>query len=269
MATLGVALSAAAGEMRVPAGLTVASRFAPFTINSENILVTGGSAPAYSISRGQNGTAPAAHALGATVTAGWGGGGGSISATDGTTTVNPATSIRASSIRDGGSGEAILVPCVVSEDDPGAIGAGFFWLRLDPDGNASALSLYVRDDADTFWNSVGPSDRYGGAGLPILTVLDTDTGTQLGSMRVDADGSFKVDAGFGHNLLLMNGDGRLQLGGAGMPSIQAGTADPSAGAGVTAFTGSLFMRQTGGGTGGELWQKTGATDTDWTQVTVP
>jgi hypothetical protein len=44
----------------------------------------------------------------------------------------------------------------------------------------------------------------------------------------------------------------------------AGTADPSAGAGVTANILSTYRRDNTGT--GELWFKTGAADTDWTQV---
>lgn len=45
--------------------------------------------------------------------------------------------------------------------------------------------------------------------------------------------------------------------------IFVGTVDPSAGGGVVASEGSLFLRDTG-----SLWIKTGATATDWTQASV-
>ena len=48
------------------------------------------------------------------------------------------------------------------------------------------------------------------------------------------------------------------------PSWSAGTADPSAGAGVTAKPGSLYSRNNAGT--GELWLKTGATDTSWSKI---
>jgi hypothetical protein len=49
--------------------------------------------------------------------------------------------------------------------------------------------------------------------------------------------------------------------------VLVGTVDPSAGGGVAAPVGSLFMRDvTGGGTSGELYLKTGAAATAWTQL---
>jgi hypothetical protein len=47
-------------------------------------------------------------------------------------------------------------------------------------------------------------------------------------------------------------------------NLLAGTADPSSGAGVTANILSTYRRDNAGT--GELWFKTGAADTDWTQV---
>jgi hypothetical protein len=54
-------------------------------------------------------------------------------------------------------------------------------------------------------------------------------------------------------------------GGAGDPQLLAGTADPSAGGGVAAAEGSLYMRY-GAGTG-QVWYKSGAAATAWTQIT--
>lgn len=54
---------------------------------------------------------------------------------------------------------------------------------------------------------------------------------------------------------------RVQLGTAA-PEIFPGAADPSAGGGVVAVQGSLYLR-----TGPiQLWQKTGAAATAWTQI---
>jgi hypothetical protein len=49
--------------------------------------------------------------------------------------------------------------------------------------------------------------------------------------------------------------------------LKAGTANPSAGGGVASAVGSLYMRDNAGS--GELWLKTGAAATAWTQITVP
>lgn len=49
--------------------------------------------------------------------------------------------------------------------------------------------------------------------------------------------------------------------------LAQGTVDPSAGAGVPAAVASTYHRDNAGA--GELWLKTGATDTAWTRVVVP
>jgi hypothetical protein len=53
-------------------------------------------------------------------------------------------------------------------------------------------------------------------------------------------------------------------GGAANPIMLAGTVDPSAGGGVAAPEGSLFMRYVAAG--GEQWKKTGVAATAWTKV---
>lgn len=50
-------------------------------------------------------------------------------------------------------------------------------------------------------------------------------------------------------------------------AILTGTVDPSAGLGVTAPVGWLYGRDNAGA--GEVWLKTSAPDTGWTQITVP
>ncbi len=113
MTTLSAAVPAHASNLIVTPAFTSGSNYPiPIAVDSENLLVTGGNGTTnLSVNRGQNGTVAASHAFGATVTAGWGGGGGgSISATDGTTTVNPTTSIKVPSgtLTDLGSGVAGL-----------------------------------------------------------------------------------------------------------------------------------------------------------------
>lgn len=49
------------------------------------------------------------------------------------------------------------------------------------------------------------------------------------------------------------------------PAIRTGFVDPSAGAGVAAPEGSLYLKNAAGA--GQLWLKTGATDTGWSQIT--
>lgn len=54
----------------------------------------------------------------------------------------------------------------------------------------------------------------------------------------------------------------VPLGASGVIELlKTGADDPSDGAGVTATVGSLYLRTTG-----QLWQKTGEADTDWTQL---
>lgn len=78
MSALGASIGRSDNIINVPGGLVIGSLPAPFAIDAENLLVTGGLSPSYSVERGQNGTAPAAHMAGATVTTGWGGGGGGL-----------------------------------------------------------------------------------------------------------------------------------------------------------------------------------------------
>ncbi len=46
--------------------------------------------------------------------------------------------------------------------------------------------------------------------------------------------------------------------------ILSGSFDPSADGGTSATPGSLYLRNTG-----EVWAKTGETDTDWTRIAIP
>lgn len=55
-----------------------------------------------------------------------------------------------------------------------------------------------------------------------------------------------------------------ESGGPGNPLVLGGTADPSAGGGLTAPEGSVYMRNVAGA--GEMWNKFGALATDWTQL---
>jgi hypothetical protein len=58
-------------------------------------------------------------------------------------------------------------------------------------------------------------------------------------------------------------DGIVQGYGTTFPTFIAGSADPTAGAGVVAGIGSLYFRTSGGATT-SLYVKTGAGDTAWT-----
>ncbi len=64
----------------------------------------------------------------------------------------------------------------------------------------------------------------------------------------------------GGNVLVQ---GQVLLGAALNVMLIAGGGDPSAGAGVAAGLGSLYLRNNG-----ELWSKTGAAATDWQKVVV-
>lgn len=88
MANLSVAIDANETPIILTAPITVGSLPAPYTLDSENVLVTGGSASAFvSIERGANGTAPASHAAGTALVAGWSGPGGDVDSVNGQTGV--------------------------------------------------------------------------------------------------------------------------------------------------------------------------------------
>src|SRR6516165_8034411 len=71
MASLGNDIGANDTTVFIPGGLSIYSYPAQFAVDSEDVLVTGGTSPTYSVSRGQNGTAKATHSSGTTVVAGW------------------------------------------------------------------------------------------------------------------------------------------------------------------------------------------------------
>lgn len=138
--------------------------------------------------------------------------------------------------------------------DPGAVGAKKTWLRTDVSGNAGYSQLFVRNDADDGWNAAGPV-VYVDAAWTIVTSPDGQT--ELGMATQVNGGDTYVTSPSGYIDLPW-----IKLG--GLVAMAAGSADPSAGAGVAAPLASHFMRQNG--VVGELWVKTGAADTAWTKV---
>jgi hypothetical protein len=153
-----------------------------------------------------------------------GGGGGSISATDGTTTVDPATSIRAAVISAGGAGEAVIGSVIVSETDPGAVGPGILWLR--PDVSEGITSLFVRNDTDDGW--ITPSfSVYGEDGTnPTPTSKTLNSDGSFDTFSLDVAGLVvsyayvredKAEIGFGNGA----GGGQWFLANANSARIQA------------------------------------------------
>lgn len=214
MAILTTSLGAQSNQMTA-SGVVVGSFPTPVTIDSETLEITGGSGTStdpYSVNRGTFGTARAGHANGASITVGLGGGGGgSISVTDGSTTVDPATSLRATSVTDGGGGAAILSSAVISTTDPGAIGAGNIWLRLDPTQTYAPM-LYVRNPANTDWE-----DQDAGYALG-LTYYD-DAGLIRASLAGSASGFIMTTlSALGADLaeLSMSATGAVALRGAAL-----------------------------------------------------
>lgn len=159
----------------------------------------------------------------------------------------------------GGGGGGVTI----SETDPGALGAGSLWVQplfgADPVGNYN--QLFVRDDLDADWVPLTASTF---ANATSTTIASPDDSGEIrlanagGTSSWDADDTLDLRAG--GKTIRLNAAG-LHIGSAG-PVLLAGAADPSAGGGVAAVTGSLYLR-----TDGSLWQKQDDDDaTAWTLI---
>lgn len=200
-------------------------------------------------------------------------GGGSISVTDGTTTVNPATSIRTPrTVVDLGSGEAYLGgTVVVSTTDPGAIGAFNLWLETvfaNDAGDGGYGRLWVRNSTDTGWNSGSPMTYSTSTDTLVsspddyaeLSLASDGHDSYLSSARkLDLKGSgglyISIDPSAEHIALV---GAPIEIGASG-PTLQSGTVDPSAGAGVAATLGSMYFKSDG-----YVFWKSAAPNTGWT-----
>ena len=188
-------------------------------------------------------------------------------------------------------------PAVVhySEEDPGAVGAGHIWIHpATGDWGSGTLSMHLRNEEDTGWISPAlepsPADMQahetGFYAIPGGTIarMKADGAVDPGYSYVQTTFSGEVavvadsEEGAGAKIALETyGDGRqmgavLRLAGlhigsgvaATDPIVTSGSADPSAGAGVAAPEGSMYMRTTAAA--GQVWIKTGAADTAWTRL---
>lgn len=215
MATLNGAISSTAELIRVTG--TAPEPGAYFTVDSEAIRFLGTSRGAtgraftrgyWSVDRGVAGTTKATHSNGATLTryypdsASAGGGGGGVTVTDGDVDVT-ATSITqpTGTVKQLSAGIAQILPVVISESDPGAIGAGNLWLVGS--GAGDPVQLRVRDESDVDW-------------IDITLRLDTTAGDQTvfspdgtNSFNVSDSGmAVEIDArdseGFGSNNIILS-----------------------------------------------------------------
>lgn len=108
---------------------------------------------------------------------------------------------------------------------------------------ASEIAVGISPDADSLVTAVAEDDDVAEATAETFLTGGLDTA----------------------DVLVLTGAGDVELHNGGVTrSHLAGTADPSAGAGVAANIGSQYTRDNAGT--GELWFKTGAADTDWTQM---
>lgn len=109
MSALANAVSASDTPWTLTSPLTVSSFPAEYTIDSEQVLITGGAHPRWSVTRGQNGSAKAAHAAGTALTAGWGGGGGGVTVDNGTDPPAAVTTLVAPGADVSTPGQATLI----------------------------------------------------------------------------------------------------------------------------------------------------------------
>lgn len=156
---------------------TVASPYPlPITIASENIDIVGGNGTnRVTVIRGGNGTSPVSHTAGTAVTAGWGGGGGSLSATDGTTTVADVTSLSFSpgSVTDAGAGVAEVDPPLTAtlseglyiiQTPQGAQGAGAFTRYQEDPGTGAGGTIALSGGDGVTGFAGGRASIFGGGG---------------------------------------------------------------------------------------------------------
>jgi hypothetical protein len=259
----------------------------PYTLGSEVVnVVGGGRARSITVQRGAGGSTAAAHVNGTALTAAnaFAGSSGSISVTDGTTTVDPATSIRTGAIAAGAPNEAVLLPVIFAITDPGNVGAGMLWVQDHEDGH---YSIWVRDSDDANWLSPGAVEALHYTSGGILTSL-VSASPNVASLLGESDdhqtqAAVNADAANGVQFTMAEPGGgyfqaiipplatEFQMWDAshGMPYpgifFKMGTADPSAAGGVVAPAGSFYSRLNGAA--GELWFKTGASDTSWSKLT--
>jgi hypothetical protein len=146
------------------------------------------------VERGVGGTTAATHDSGATLTryypeAPGGAGGGSVTVTDGTTTVENVMTVQAPRVSEDSPGVAIIVPVIVSDAAP-TVPEGFFWLRQTDDGNSYQLYVYWEESWIQASAGLGAGDY--GDGFEDQTqrqvgFFDVDNGALVG-ISVDAGG---------------------------------------------------------------------------------
>jgi hypothetical protein len=168
---------------------------------------------------------------------------------------------------EGGGGVTITV----ADEDPGAVGAGNLWLQTDDEeGNHDTLMLWLRNDADDGWLQATAGAFYTeGAGVQQVALYDLDTGRMVGGVEASS-GSVVLqtwappsDANARRQVLLSTDGLQLQLG-PSVVTVLTGTVDPSADTGVAATVPAMYIRENGSAT--ELWLKSGAGATAWTQL---
>lgn len=289
MTTLAANLSNSATSMRVNAAVTNPAPY--YQIDSEivQLMVNGTTvqAPAFSptrtldatllqIERGISGTTKAAHLSGATLTAVYdpsvGGGAGGMDVTGqsgGSVSAATALSTPGTVVESSPGVAAVGGSVVVVAADPGAIGPGNLWLQVvfgDGNGDGGYGRLWVRNSTDDGWNTGGPMSFNSATGTVIASPDDVaELGVFNSGMGSYLYGNVSLSlSGGGHGILLDAG-GIHVANDASKPVILSGSVDPSAGAGVVAPISSIYLLSTGGV--GSFWQKTGAGDTAWVNVT--
>jgi hypothetical protein len=103
------------------------------------------------------------------------------------------------------------------------------------------------------------------AAIPLKIIVSSGEVHQFASTETVSSDGIEPRSG---SILTLGGTSTSVLNltqgaGADTASMFVGTTDPSAGGGVTANPGSLYLRNNGGG--GEVWLKTGAGNTAWSQ----
>jgi hypothetical protein len=153
--------------------------------------------------------------------------------------------------------------------DPGAVGVGAVWIKHD--AYDDTYEVYLRNDEDTAWRAASYYDVSGTESIEGRTThrsvlwraKQTEEPIREGSVFVSPS-SVELSATEGavaYQLKLTAFGLEIVTPGGNVTSVMNGSIDPSAGVGIYATLGSLYLR-----TNGQAWIKTGAADTAWTRL---
>lgn len=155
---------------------------------------------------------------------------------------------------------------------------GFNGLQFAYDGTiqitspTGAVGLSIFPNNFYQWAEHTPGDLAGKgieieAGTDYVGLFISEKNSTTVQLYADSSSGYHIELRDRNSIGWETNDGTSITPLANLHYLKHGTADPSAGGGVASAIGSLYGRNNSGA--GELWLKTGAGNTAWTQITVP